>query len=294
MSEPPERVETSAEAAETPAPHERTSVPAEIEATERAVARLPRVSAAWVLRGVFLAVFLASPVLAMRVPVIQESIVALAYALRDGGIRGIAIYWTVCALSGVVAAPVVIFAGLAGFAFGPVGGVAVALPGIALHAMTAFLVGRTFLRRRVEQKLAGNARWAGIEGALRAEGFRIAVLLRLTPLMPQNLLSYAFSASPLTFPRFALATILGLAPMVIVQATLGSLVHDAAQLVSGEQDATRGLIVLIGSAVVTLGALYAVTRIASRALGRAMARNTDATVRNTDATARRESSDSPR
>jgi hypothetical protein len=51
------------------------------------------------------------------------------------------------------------------------------------------------------------------------------------------------------------------------------LVHNAAQLVSGEQDATRGLIVLIGSAVVTLGALYAVTRIASRALGRAMARH---------------------
>lgn len=281
MSEPSERAEASAEAAEqaardsatSAAAEERPNVEAEIEATERVVARLPRVRAAWVLRGAFLAVFLASPVIAMRVPVIQESIVSLAYALRDGGIGGIAIYWTVCALSGVVAAPVVVFAGLAGFAFGPVGGVAVALPGITLHAMTAFLVGRTFLRRRVEQKLAGNARWAGIEGALRAEGFRIAVLLRLTPLMPQNLLSYAFSASPLTFPRFLLATILGLAPMVIVQATLGSLVHNAAQLVSGEQDATRGLIVLIGSAVVTLGALYAVTRIASRALGRAMARH---------------------
>ena len=252
---------------------ESAPVSPEVEATEQAVAEMPRSRGAWLLRGLAFVLFLSAPMLAMRVPVVQDFIVSLAYGLRDGGPRGIAMYWAVCALSGVVAAPVVVFAGLAGFAFGPVGGAAVALPGIMLHACTAFFVGRTFLRTRVERTLAGNARWAGIEGALRAEGFRIAVLLRLTPLMPQNMLSYAFSASSLSFPRFALATVLGLAPMVVVQATLGSLVQNAAQLLSGEQDATRGLIVLIASAVVTLLALYAVTRVASRALGRAMARH---------------------
>ena len=245
----------------------------DVEATERAVAQLPREKAAWAVRGVFVALFLAAPALAMRVPAVQQVVASLAHGLRDGGPRGIAIYWTVCALAGGLAAPIVIFAGIAGFAFGPFGGIAVALPGVALHSCAAFLLGRTFLRGRVEQKLAGNARWAGIDGALRAEGFRIAVLLRLTPVLPQNLLSYALSASALSFPRYALATMLGLAPMVMVQATLGSLVQNAAQLLSGEEDSTRGLVMLAVSAVVSLLALYAVTRVASRALGRAMERH---------------------
>jgi uncharacterized membrane protein YdjX (TVP38/TMEM64 family) len=246
---------------------------AEHAETEQAVAKLPRTRAAWILRGVLVALFLSAPALAMRVPVVQQFVVSLAHGLRDGGPRGIAIYWAICALSGGIAAPVIIFAGIAGFAFGPVGGVLVALPGIALHACSAFLIGRTFLRARVEEKLAGNARWAGIEGALRAEGFRIAVLLRLTPILPQNLLSYALSASSISFARFALATVLGLAPIVVVQATLGSLVENAAQLLSDGGDMTRELLVLAGSAVVSLLALYAVTRVASRALGRAMERH---------------------
>lgn len=244
----------------------------EVETTERAVARLPRVRAAWILRGVLLMLFLSAPAIAMRVPIVQQLVVSLAHGLRDGGARGIAIYWVVCTLSGGIAAPMIVFAGIAGFAFGPVGGVAVALPGIALHACSAFLLGRTFLRARVEQKLTGNARWAGIEGALRTEGFRIAVLLRLTPILPQNLLSFALSASSISFTRFALATVLGLAPIVLVQATLGSLVEDAAQLLSSEGDTTPDLIVLGASAIASLLALYAVTRVASRALGRAMER----------------------
>ncbi len=246
---------------------------AEVEAAERAVARLPRLRAGWVGRALFLGLFLATPMIAMRFPAFRAQLASLAYGLRDGGVGALAIYWVVCALSGVLATPVVLFAGVAGFAFGPVGGVGAALPGITLHACSAFLVGRTFLRARVARRLAGNARWSAIEGALRAEGFRIALLLRLTPFMPQNLLSYAFSASPLPFARFALATTLGLAPIVAVQATLGSLVQDAAQLLDSDGDASSQLALLVGSAVVSLVALYAVTRVASRALGRAMARH---------------------
>lgn len=263
------------ETPEVGADERREEIPdsAEVEATVQAVARLPRRRAAWVVRALVLAAFMALPAIAMRVPAIQNFIISLAYGLRDGGVRGLAIYWTACALSGLVAAPLVLFAGLAGFAFGPVGGVAVALPGIVLHTSAAFLLGRTFLRARVEKQLAGNARWAGVEGALRAEGFRIAVLLRLTPLLPQNLLSFALSAGPLSYPRFMLATVLGLAPIVVVQAIIGSLAENAAQLLSGDGDTTRGLVVLIASAIVTLLALYGVTRVASRALGRAMKRH---------------------
>jgi uncharacterized membrane protein YdjX (TVP38/TMEM64 family) len=241
--------------------------------TEGAIARMPEARRGWIARVVFIAIFLSVPMIAMRFPAFRGVLVGLAQGLRDGGPGAVGVYWLVCALSGVLASPIVLFAGVAGFAFGPLGGAGVAIPGITLHACSAWIVGRTFLRARVAKKLAGDRRWAAIEGALEDEGFRIALLLRLTPLMPQNLLSYALSASALPFTRFALSTALGLAPIITVQATLGSFVQNAAQLVDGGGDNTRQLAVLVGSAVATLVALYAVTRVASRALRRAMARH---------------------
>jgi uncharacterized membrane protein YdjX (TVP38/TMEM64 family) len=245
----------------------------EIAETERAVARMPEARKGWFGRAVFIVLFLSIPMVAMRFPAVRGVLVGLAEGLRDGGGGALALYWLVCALSGVLASPIVLFAGVAGFAFGPLGGAGVAIPGITLHACSAWIVGRTFLRARVAARVADDQRWAAIDGALRDEGFRIALLLRLTPLMPQNLLSYAFSASPLPFTRFALSTALGLAPIITVQATLGSFVQNAAQLLDGDADNSRQLAVLVGSAVATLVALYAVTRIASRALRRAMARH---------------------
>jgi len=57
-----------------------------------------------------------------------------------------------------------------------VGTVAVSL-GSTLGAAAAFLVGRTFVRRVLEAKVAGNPRFHALDQAVKREGLKIVLLM---------------------------------------------------------------------------------------------------------------------
>jgi uncharacterized membrane protein YdjX (TVP38/TMEM64 family) len=240
----------------------------EVAALEAAARR--RVRLAWVGRGLAIALLMLVPTLALQVPAVQRGVLTLAATLRDGGPTGLALYWAAAAAAGCVATPVVVFNGLAGYAFGPWRGLLVCLPAVVLHASAAFLVGRTMLRPLIRRRLRGSERWARLERALEADGLRIATLLRLTPLIPQNFLSFALSAAPLSFPRFALATSVGVAPIAALQCYVGSVVHDAALILASDAAPAEQLWVLAGSVVLSVLGVFGVTRVAGRALRRAL------------------------
>ena len=65
------------------------------------------------------------------------------------------------------------------------------------------------------------------------EGARVALLVRFTPFVPQNVMSYVFGATSLTVPRFALTTVLGLLPVTALNVYLGSLVESAIVVLRG-------------------------------------------------------------
>jgi uncharacterized membrane protein YdjX (TVP38/TMEM64 family) len=163
-----------------------------------------------------------------------------------------------------------VFNGLAGYAYGPVRGPLVCMPAVVLHASVAFWLGRNVLRPAIRRRLRGSDRWGRLEGALESDGLRIATLLRLTPLIPQNFLSFALSASPLSFPRFALSTFIGVLPIAVVQCYVGSVVADASQILAGDGAQDERLWILGGSVVLSVLGVFGVTRIAGRALRRAL------------------------
>ena len=79
----------------------------------------------------------------------------------------------------------------AGFAFGVVRGFLAVWVGSNLGATAAFLVGRKLARGWVERKVAGNPKFLAVDRAIGEQGFKIVLLLRLSPVFPFVFLNYA-------------------------------------------------------------------------------------------------------
>jgi uncharacterized membrane protein YdjX (TVP38/TMEM64 family) len=205
-----------------------------------------------------------------RIPPVRDALLWVLEQMRAGGPQGVALFMLTNAVGSVVTAPIWFFTGMAGYAYGPVVGVLVASPSGALAATAAFLVGRFLLSARIERVTATSPRWQAIRKAVAADAFRIACLLRLTVVAPQNLLSYGLSLTTMRVRTFLLGTWLGLLPITIFQVYMGSLVHDAAKLLAGERPplGVWSYVATGAAVVVTIAAVTLVARLARRALAR--------------------------
>ncbi len=155
----------------------------------------------------------------------------------------------------------------AGFVFGVgVGTVAVSL-GSTLGAAAAFLLGRTFARRAIEAKVAGNPRFHALDQAVKREGFKIVLLMRLSPVFPFNLLNYAFGLTQVSFGDYVLASWIGMLPGTLMYVYLGSAAQNLAALSTGQAAGGAGRHVLFGLGLLaTVVVTVFVTRLARRAL----------------------------
>lgn len=79
----------------------------------------------------------------------------------------------------------------AGIGYGPVRSLFVAVPGAILAASVAFLLGRTILHDRVHQRIARAPRWRALYHAVETNTLKVILLLRLSPVVPFNMLNYA-------------------------------------------------------------------------------------------------------
>jgi uncharacterized membrane protein YdjX (TVP38/TMEM64 family) len=159
----------------------------------------------------------------------------------------------------------------AGVAFGVLWGTVAVSIGSTLGAAAAFLTGRTLARRWIEERVTGNPRFRAIDQAVGAQGFKIVLLLRLSPVFPFNLLNYALGLTKVSFRDYVLASWIGMLPGTVMYVYLGSAIGDLAALRSGkveggvEQKALFFLGLLATVAVTVL-----VTRIARQALQEAV------------------------
>ena len=193
--------------------------------------------------------------------------VRLAERARGTGATGVALFFAVYVASTVLLLPGSILTLAAGFVYGPVWGLVVASPASVTGATCAFLLGRTTLRDWAAKKVR-RSRWArSIDTAVGREGFRLVLLLRLSPLIPFNLLNYILSLTRVTSGRYVIGSFLGMLPGTALYVYLGSLAPAAAELSTtpagtGEARSAlyaAGLAATVAVAVIT-------TRAARRAL----------------------------
>lgn len=123
-----------------------------------------------------------------------------------------------------------------GVLFGKVVGACLVFTGGFIGAYNAFILGRYFLQTWVEKRAAQNSYLKIIDRIIETEGWKIACLLHLSPLIPFNLLNYALGASKITHKSFIFATAIGILPGVILYTFLGSSISDLTMIFTGMLD----------------------------------------------------------
>lgn len=231
--------------------------------------RLRTLARAWPV-----AVMLLLPLATLQVPFVRHAIVDLAARMHRGEPGSLPQYVIGYCVGAMILLPKGLLSGVAGYAYGPVKGFFVALPTATLGACCSFAVGRLLARTRWGRFVTDTARFRQIDTVVRVDGLRIATLLRLSPIMPQPLLSLLLGATSLPLRHLVLSMLVGLAPATVIHVYLGSLVRSALELVAskGIREALSPRNVAVGALglALTVGFVVLIGRLAKRALDRAM------------------------
>jgi len=143
--------------------------------------------------------------------------------------------------------------------------------GASLGASAVYAVAAPLARSRVLRWIDRDPRVAATRRAVvRDRAAWIMFLLRLSPLVPYNLLNYALSLSGVRF-RDYLVALLGMLPAIIMYAYYGKVAGDVTRIAAGvspPRGAEYYAMMLVG-----LIATFAATHLIGRAAKKAMAEN---------------------
>lgn len=221
------------------------------------------------MKGIFRIVLLVAALILVSLffPV-HEGMQALVSWVKASGIWGVAIFAAVYIIAVVMLIPGSLLTLGAGFVYGPFWGTLLVSPVSVIGATIAFSLARGRLRPWVMKKFGSNARFSVVDKAVGDQGFRIVMLLRLSPVFPFTFLNYALGLTGVKGRSYVLASFIGMLPATFLYTYLGSLVTSVTELASapaqGAADA-QSIFVWGGFAVTVMVTAY-VTYLARRAL----------------------------
>ena len=193
--------------------------------------------------------------------------------LAQAGPIGVAIYAAVFVAAAVCLVPGSILTIGAGAAYGLVWGTLIASTASAVAAIAAFLLARTIGRRRVAAWALADRRVAALDAAIGDHGLKLVILVRLSPLIPFNVLNYALGMTRVRLRDYALGSFLGMLPITVLYVYIGSLAGQLASLARGTAQAgPLGHVVSALGLAATVAVTVYVTRLARRALDSALRR----------------------
>ena len=213
--------------------------------------------AAWPTLAFWAGLFLlaSAVMLAWLLLPVREWLQAFTTWARELGMPGVIAFAGVYVVAVVLLAPVWPLSIAAGLAFG-VWGIPLVIVSATMGASLAFLVARFLVRRRVADLMRRRPVLEAIDKTVTDEGWKVVVLLRLSPLVPFNLQNYFLGATDIGFFPYLVATFFGMMPGAAAYVYLGILGRvaatdegasglKAALLVAGLA-ATAVLIVIVG------------------------------------------------
>jgi len=195
---------------------------------------------------------------------------SFAAAVERSGVWGAIVFVLGYAAATVAFVPGSVLTLAAGAIFGLAKGTVYVLVAATLGSSIAFLVGRYLARGAVERRVRSNPRFAAIDRAVAAEGRRFVFLLRLSPVVPFNVLNYALGLTSVRFGDYLVAS-LGMIPGTLLYVYYGKLAGDLATVAGGagvEKGAGYWAVLILGL-VATVGVTMLVTRASRRALHQA-------------------------
>jgi uncharacterized membrane protein YdjX (TVP38/TMEM64 family) len=196
---------------------------------------------------------------------IAGAVVAGAGFLRAAGPEGWLIFAGavfLASLAGVV--PGALLGLAAGVIFGVGTGFALSATGILAGAGLAFALSRSVLRPYIGAVLRKHGALARLDGAIAADGWRLVALLRVSPIMPFSITSYALGFSGITLRAYMLGTLASL-PALLGYVAIGAIGGWSANLSHGPQRDIH-LALLTFGVLATLALVLHLSRLLRRAL----------------------------
>ena len=157
-----------------------------------------------------------------------------------------------------------------GFLFGMWRGIVCVSIGATLGATCAFLVGRYLARDWVSSQIEKNEKFKAIDEAVARQGWKIVLLIRLSPIFPFNLLNYAFGLTRVSLRAYFFASWVGMLPLTVLYVYFGSLAGSLTAIRSNPARARTPLewtLYAIGL-LATIAVTIYVTRLARNALAK--------------------------
>jgi uncharacterized membrane protein YdjX (TVP38/TMEM64 family) len=151
----------------------------------------------------------------------------------------------------------------AGTLFGLTRGVLAVWLAASITAALAFHIGRHGARARVEAWARSRPRFGAIDRAIGEGGWKVVVLLRLSPLVPFSVSNYLYGVSRIRFWPYWVASALAMLPGVVVYTYIGFVA--GAGLEGRERTPAEWTLLVLGLAA-TVAASVLLTRLARRKL----------------------------
>jgi uncharacterized membrane protein YdjX (TVP38/TMEM64 family) len=168
--------------------------------------------------------FLAATVASRRLPgSTVDQIEEIVRFIRDLGSVGLLAFFGIqvlVAISGLIPASLLGIA--AGAVYGITFGFGVAALSTITGALIAFFLSRSLLRPTITRLIQGRSRLERFDALLARDGLRIVFLLRLSPIMPFAVTSYALGLSSITLRNYWFGSLAAL-PSLLGYVCIGSL-----------------------------------------------------------------------
>ena len=218
-------------------------------------------------RASLLAVTATALLLAALLLPVREWTTALLAWIGERGAWASAILALAWIPSAVLLVPGTILTLGTGFLLGLERGLAVVSLGSTVGATAAFLVGRTLGRDWVRRRIGERRTFEGIDRAIEAEGLKVVLLLRLSPLVPFNALNYALALTGVRLRDYVLGSWVGMLPGTLLYVWLGAGARSLAAIAAGTAEHRGAWLLLFGAGLAaTALAVVLVARAARRAL----------------------------
>lgn len=156
----------------------------------------------------------------------------------------------------------------AGALFGVLKGTVIVSIASTLGATAAFAVARYAARGWVARRLRGHANFEAVDEAVKTGGWRVILLLRLSPVFPFNVFNYAAGLTDVPMGQYIGASWLGMLPGTILYVYVGSAAKSVAVVGLGRERTPVEWSLYGAGLLATLVVTIYVTRLSRRALDR--------------------------
>lgn len=188
----------------------------------------PRVIIATTIGGLALmaiAVLLIDPLREAANAALHGDTAGVRESIRDLGVGGPLIVLGLCLLHAVLFYPAEIVDAAAGFVYGFWPGLGLVAIGWMLNAWAAYAIGHS-LAHPVLQRLLGPERFQRAEAMVERGGVMLLLTVRLIPILPFSLISYAAGAAKVPPWRYTWTTFVGYIPVTALATYLGSRLEE--------------------------------------------------------------------